>query len=338
MTLLIREADVAALLTMDDVLAAVEAGFRALGEGAAVNQPRTRSATAAGVLHVMHAAVPSVGVMGVKAYATTPRGSRFLAILYRLEDGEAAAIVEADLLGQLRTGAASGVATKYLARNDAGALGVIGAGFQARSQVRAICRVRPIALVKVYSRSPQRREAFAAEMIAELGMEVVATASAEEAVEGTDIVVTATSSRDPVLHGTWLRPGMHVNAIGSNAAWRQELDAEAVRRADVIAVDALDQARVECGDLIAPAEVGQAVWDRVIELGAIVAGRHPGRTDRRQITLFESQGIALEDVMTMEVLVRRALAAGVGHEVPLSPGGSRIRRDPQGAPGGREGR
>ncbi len=326
MALLLRETDVGALLTMDDVLAAVDHGFRALGEGQAVNQPRTRSIVPGGSLNVMHASVPALGVMGLKSYAVTPRGARFMAILYRLEDGEAVMLVEADRLGQIRTGAASGVATKYLARAEAGALGVIGAGWQAASQVQAIARIRPVALVKVFSRSEERREAFAEEMVAELGAEVVATDSAEEAVEGSDIVVTITSSREPVLRGAWLRPGMHINAAGSNSAARQELDAEAVRRSDTIVVDALDQARVECGDLIAAERAGEPVWGRVIELGAIAAGRASGRQRPDQITLFESQGIAMEDVVTMELLYRRALAAGAGQEILLSREASPIPR------------
>jgi ornithine cyclodeaminase/alanine dehydrogenase len=326
MALWLREAEVGVLLPMDDVIAAVEAGFRLLGEGAAVNVPRSRSVTSAGTLHVMHAAAPTLGVMGVKSYAVTPRGARFLAVLYRLEDGEPVLIAEADRLGQIRTGAASGVATKYLARADAGALGVIGAGWQARSQVTAVARVRPIALAKVYSRSEERREAFAAEMVAELGAEVVAVDSAEEAVAGSDIVVTATSAREPVLRGDWLQPGTHVNAIGSNAATRREIDTEVVRRADMIVVDARDQARIECGDLIAAAVAEEALWDRTVELGAIVAGQEPGRRRHEDITLFESQGIALEDVMTMELLYRRATAAGAGQQIPLSREASRARR------------
>lgn len=326
MTLLLREADVAALLKMDDVLAAVEEGFRAMGEGRAVNQPRSRSITPSGRLHVMHAAVPDLGWLGLKSYAATPGGARFLAILYRLEDGEAAAIIEADRLGQMRTGAASGVATKYLARAEAGALGVIGTGWQARSQIEAIARVRPVALVKVYSRSRERRESFAEEMIAELGAEVVAADSAEDAVDATDIVVTATTAREPVLRGAWLRPGMHVNAVGSNDASRQEVDAEAVRRSDVIVVDALDQAKIECGDLIAPARDGDPVWDRTVELGAIVAGKNPGRERPEQLTLFESQGLAVEDVVTMDLLYHRAVAAGAGEEIRLSREAIGLRR------------
>lgn len=318
MALWLREAEVGALLPINDVMAAVEQGFRFLGEGSAVNQPRSRSITPDGALNVMHAAVPALGVAGLKSYAVTREGARFLAILYSLKNGEALLIVEADRLGQIRTGAASGVATKYMARADAGALGLIGAGWQARSQLQAITRARPIALVKVFSRTEERREAFAAEMVQELGTEVVAVDTPEDAVAGVDIVVTITSAREPVLRGEWLRPGMHVNAAGANSAPRRELDAEAVRRCQIIAVDALDQAKIECGDLIAPAGAGDPVWERVVELGAIVAGKIPGRTGDDQITLFESQGIAMEDVVTMELLYRRAKASGVGREIPLS--------------------
>ncbi|MBI3997441.1 MAG: ornithine cyclodeaminase family protein [Armatimonadetes bacterium] len=320
MALWLTEDEVGALLAMDDVIAAVEEGIRLFGEDAAVNQPRSRSVTPSGTLHVMHAAVPSLGVAGLKAYATSPRGTRFIGVLYRLEDGAVVLLAEANRLGQMRTGAASAVATRYLARPEAGALGVIGAGWQARSQVQAIARIRPIALVKVYSRTAEHRETFARDMTQELGAEVVAVDSADEAVAGTDIVVTATSSKEPVLRGEWLRPGMHVNAIGSNAASRVEIDAEAVRRSDLIAADSVEQARIECGDLIAASRAGEPVWDRVIELGAIVAGSHPGRQRPDEITLFESQGIALEDVMTMEWLYRRATAAGAGHEISGLPG------------------
>jgi ornithine cyclodeaminase/alanine dehydrogenase-like protein (mu-crystallin family) len=325
MALLLRESDVAALLRMDDVLAAVETGFRSLGEDRAVNRPRSRAITPAGTLQVLHAAVPDLGVMGVKTYATTPRGARFLAVLYRMEDGEAVAIAEADTLGQIRTGAASGVATKFLARPDAGTLGIIGAGWQARSQVQAIARVRPVALVKVYSRSPQRREAFAEEMVAELGAEVVPAESAEDAVADADIVVTATNARRPVLQGAWLRPGTHINAIGSNAASRQEIDAETVRRSDLITVDSLEQARTECGDLIAAEAAGVPAWDRVTELGSVVAGKAPGRRHPEEITLFESQGIATEDVVTLDLLYRRAITAGAGMDIPLSREPVKIR-------------
>ena len=215
----------------------------------------------------------------------------------------------------MRTGAASAVATKHMARPDAGSVGIIGTGWQARSQVVAISRVRPVALVKCHSRNAQHRDAFAEEMVQELAAEVVPVETAADAVDGVDIVVTATTAKDPVLRGEWLRPGVHINAIGSNWADKRELDAEAVRRSDRVAVDDLQQARQECGDLIAAVDAGALAWERVAELAQVVNGTVQGRVSPREITLFESQGIALEDVATMKLAYETALAMGVGEQL-----------------------
>lgn len=316
MPLLLREDDVARVLQMDEVITAVEQAFLLLGRRQAINRPRRRSTTAAGtILHVMSAAIPPMGVMGLKAYTSAHGGARFRGMLYSTDTGELLAMMEADRLGRMRTGAASAVATKFMARKDAGSIGVLGTGRQARSQVIAISRVRPVALVKCYSRDPQRREAFAEDLVQELGAEVVAADGAGEAVDGTDIIVTATTAADPVLLGEWLRPGVHINAIGSNWANRRELDAEAIQRCSRIAVDDLEQARQESGDLIGPAESGLLSWDRVVELGRIAAGEAPGRSSPQEITLFESQGIAAEDVAAMKLAYDRARTLGVGEEL-----------------------
>lgn len=311
MALFIREDDIARVLRMPDVVAAVEDAFRQAGLGTAVNRPRHRASSGDTILHVMSAAIPALGVMGLKAYSSARDGTRFLAMLYSTETGELLAVMEADRLGQMRTGAASAVATKYLARPDAGTVGIIGTGWQARSQLAAVACVRPVALVKCYSRDARRREAFAEEMIRELGAEVVAAERAEEAVEA-EIIITATTSSEPVLSGAWLRPGMHVNAIGSNWAQKRELDTEAVTRAGRIVVDDLEQAKLEAGDLIQPVEESVLDWERVVELGTVVAGTEPGRRSADEITLFESQGIALEDVAAMKLAYDRARALGVG--------------------------
>ncbi len=329
MALLLTEAEVAELLSMGELVEAVERGFRCLGEGTARNTPRSRSTVPEATLHVMHASVPALGVAGVKSYASTPKGARFVAIMFSLADGEPLLIAEADRLGQMRTGAASGVATRYLSREESSTVALIGTGWQARSQAEAIACVRPISLFKVFGLSAERREAFAVEMSAKLKVRVEAAGSAEEAVEGSDVVVTATNSREPVLRGAWLRPGVHINAIGSNAASRRELDAEAVRRSDLIVADSVEQARIECGDLLASELANESIWDRVGEMGAIVAGRAPGRRRDAEITLFESQGIATEDVMALELLYRRAKSAGTGRQIPLSAGLAAARRDRQ---------
>jgi len=315
MALYLREDDIAHLLRLDDVIAAVEEAFRQHGQGTAVNRPRQRVEGGGSTLHVMTGAVPGLGVMGFKAYAGGRGRTRFLGHLYSAESGELLAVMEADRLGQLRTGAASAVATKHMAPPAAGSIGLLGSGWQARGQVVAVSRVRPVALVTCYSRSNQRRDAFAAEMVQELGAEVVAVESPQEAVEGSDIIITATNARDPVLRGEWLAPGMHINAVGSNATSRRELDAGAVGRAAVRAVDDLEQAKVESGDLIGAVEIGTISWDRVVELGRIVANEIPGRTRADDITLFESQGIAIEDVVTMKLAYDLARERRIGESI-----------------------
>ena len=312
MALFLREDDIALVVRMPDAITAVEDVFRQQGLGKVVNRPRQRVSSESTILHVMSAAAPDLGVMGLKAYSSARGDARFLAMLYSTETGELLAVMEANRLGQIRTGAASAVAAKYLARPDAGSVGIIGTGWQARSQVIAVASVRPIALVKCFGRDERRRTAFADEMIQELGAEVAPVDSAEEAVEGADIVITATTSRSPVLFGSWLQPGVHISAIGSNWGNRRELDAEAVGRAQRIVVDDLEQAKVEAGDLIGAVEEGAIDWARVVELGPIVAGILPGRTSDSETTLFESQGIALEDVAAMKLAYDRAREMSVG--------------------------
>ena len=332
MALVLREDDVRALLTMPDVVAVLDAAFRQQGEGRTRNQPRTRIVEPEGphgVLHVLSAFVPGQpghperegpGLIGLKAYTGFPGGVRFAVLLYSGEDGRMLALIEADLLGQMRTGAASGVATRYLARDDARIAALIGTGGQARTQALAVCAVRPVERMYIYGRTPERRDDFIAALAAELPqVELLPVASAEEAVRDADVVVTATTTREPVVHADWLRPGTHVNAMGSNWHHRREVDTETVERSAVVAVDALDQARIEAGDLIIPVDEGRWDWGRAVELGRIIAGAVPGRTDPRQITLFKSLGIGLEDVATAGLVYALARERGVGHELDILP-------------------
>jgi alanine dehydrogenase len=329
-TLVLREDDVRAVLTMPDTIAVLEAAFRRQGMDETRNQPRSRIVLpeARGVLHVLSAFVPGEpghperdgpGLVGLKAYTGFPGGVRFAVLLYSGEDGRLLALVEADWLGQMRTGAASGVATKYMARADASVVGLIGTGGQARTQLVALCAARPMRRILVYGRDEARRQAFAAEMAARTGAEVTPVASAEEAVRAADIVVTATTAREPVLHGNWLQPGTHVNAMGSNWHNRREVDDETVERSAVVAVDTLDQARIEAGDLIAPAQAGRFEWSRAVELGMIVAGQAPGRDEPDDITLFESLGIGLEDVAAAGLVYALARERGLGQTLEFLP-------------------
>src|SRR5579871_1220233 len=237
--LYLTEADVQELLPMNEAVCMMRRAFKALREGKAQNQPRRRLILDTGsTLHSMAGSFSKY--FGTKIYSTNPRhGAYFHFMLYDSATAEPLALMEANHLGQIRTGAASGYATDLLADPAADTLAVIGSGFQARSQVEAIREVRPIRTVRVWSRHHEKREAFAAEMNA------TAAATAEEAVRGAQIVVTATYSKDPVIEDDWIEPGVHINAMGSNMVNRRELPAELVRRAGLIAVDALDAAKNE---------------------------------------------------------------------------------------------
>lgn len=318
--LYLTEDDVAALLPMATALEAVEDAFRALAEPGpqhAENRPRQRVFVPGGLLHTMNASLPPAGVLGLKAYTTFREGNRFLVLLYSAEDGRLLAIFEADRLGQIRTGAATGVATKYMARQDATTCGIIGTGWQARAQLAAVCAMRPVQHVLAYSRDPEHRRAFATEMSQALGIAVEPADSAEAAVRGRDIVVTITGSREPVLRGAWLAPGTHVNAAGSNRADRREVDVAAVERSRRVAIDSVEQGRMEAGDLLAAVEAGALRWEEVTELSLIVAGRAPGREAPDEITLFKSLGLAVEDIAVAARVYRRALAEGRGRAIPM---------------------
>jgi alanine dehydrogenase len=311
--LLLTEDDVRRLLTMDMALEAVEQGLRKLALDEATNAPRARVQTDHAMLHVMAAAAKSLGVMGAKVYSTSRKsGARFLLPLFDGKSGSLLCLMQADYLGQVRTGAASGIATQFMARPDAGEVGVYGSGKQARTQVQAICRVRRIRQVQVYSPNEERRRAFATEMSELCQTEVVPVSRPEMAAEKKDIIITATTSREPVLYGHWIAEGTHINAIGSNFLAKSEIDSATVRRCAVVAVDSKDQARLEAGDFQQALEDGSLHWADVRELGQIIVGRYPGRKHPQDVTLFKSLGIAIEDVAVAARVYARAQAEGIG--------------------------
>jgi ornithine cyclodeaminase/alanine dehydrogenase-like protein (mu-crystallin family) len=318
MPLFLSEQDVTDLLTMADTLEAVEAVFKSQATGDATNEPRRRVRAGGAVLHVMSGAVANFGsfkgLLGLKAYTVTRHGARFHVSLYDAESGEPLAFIEADKLGQMRTGAASGVATKYLARREAKTVGLFGSGWQAQSQLEAVCSVREIESVKVYSRSPENRARFCLEMSARLNDVPLTPVDRPEAAAEADIVITITSAREPVLQGAWLKPGAHVNAAGGNSVLRRELDDEVIRRSSFIAVDSLEQARSEAGEFVTSVEKGLLTWERVKELRLVVAGDLRGRTNDEDLTLFKSLGIAIEDIATAAALYRKAKQQKVGKE------------------------
>jgi ornithine cyclodeaminase/alanine dehydrogenase-like protein (mu-crystallin family) len=315
MPIFLREQDVAPLLTMDDALAAVEAVFRLQGLGRVDNLPRQRPRLEHTMLQVMPAAVAGMG-FGLKAYTVTPKGVRFVVLLWDEETGDLEAVIEAGHMGQMRTGAASGVATKYLARPGAAAVGIFGTGTQAPTQLEAVCAVRPVERVRAFSPTRAHRERFAAEMTERLGLSVEAVAKPREVVHRVDVVITITKASEPLFDGDWLAPGTHVNAAGSNRAGAREIDARTVERARLVAIDDKAQGRIEAGDLLAAERGGVLNWDEVVELGRVVAGVHPGRRDDEGITLFESLGVAIEDVAVARRVYEKAVAAGIGEELP----------------------
>lgn len=313
MTLVLTEEDVRIALDMPTAIDAVEDSFRHQADGKTLLHPRRRFELPNRVfLNQMGAADQVEGFMGLKVYSVARGVARFVVLLYSTTTGELVALIEADYLGQMRTGAATGVATKYLARPDARTVGMIGTGLQARTQLRAVSEVRTLNRVRAFSRDPVRRSDFCEEMSKLLGVEMVAAESAEEAVRDAEIVITVTNTVKPVLSGEWLAPGTHVNAAGANYAFRRELDDEAIRRASLITVDSLEQAKIEAGDLIEPFKQDPSGWGRVQELAEVVAGKLPGRGGAGDITLFKSLGIATWDIAAASRVFARAQKEGLG--------------------------
>ena len=315
--LFLTEKDVHTLIDMRTSIDVVEDAFRRLSNSEAMNAPRQRVRTSGVMLHTMSASAEDAGFVGWKAYTTTRSGARFLVGLYDALTGELRLLVEADLLGQLRTGAASGVATRYLARTSAETVGVFGAGLQAQTQLQAVCSVRSIRHVEVYCRDESRRREFAARMSGLCSTRVVAAADPVPVAENKDIVICATTSKRPVFPGESLGPGTHVNAIGGNMLSRQEIDGTTIQRADHIVCDNIEQCRIESGELVDAADSGLIDWSDVAELGDIADGRRAGRQRESDITLFKSVGLAIQDVAMAAELFRRATTRKFGSALPF---------------------
>lgn len=315
--LYLTEDDVRQLLTVDLALDAVEKAFRKMALDEAENVPRHRCQTDHVMLHVLPAAAKTLNAIGFKAYTTTKQGARFHVTLFDSRTGEMTALLQADYLGQVRTGAASGVATKTLARRDAATVGLVGTGQQARTQLLAVCKVRAVKTAHVYGRDEERRRRFAEELSRECGTDVVPVASAGEAVRGKDVVITATNSRTPVLSGAWLAEGAHVNLIGSNFLGKTEADVEVFRKARLVTVDSKEQARLEAGDFVEALKGNVLIWADVYEFAHVLVGRYPGRESPRDITVFKSLGLGVEDVAVAERVLELARENGVGRELPI---------------------
>jgi len=315
--LYLTEDDVGHVLRMADAIRAVDAGLQARARHTAVATPRERTRTPAGTLNILQGATaPDVGITGFKAYYATPQQSRSHTFLYDSASGTPLAILESNRFNVVRTGAATGAATQYLARPDAAVLGQLGAGRIGAGQLEAVCAVRKLREARVYAPTRDKLEAWCIAMTEKVGIPVLPAASGEAAVRGADIVNVITRATAPVLPGDWLEAGQHVNAAGANQLLKRELHADALRRFDLVVADSREVARKEGGELLPLVESGRLQWEALAEIGDIAAGLHPGRTDPKQITFYKSHGMALQDLYVAAGVLAEARRMGLGHEIP----------------------
>jgi ornithine cyclodeaminase/alanine dehydrogenase len=313
----LTEADVAKLVDVPTALIAVENAFANLAAQHAENSVRQRVRTPGLVLHSMAASAAYLGHVGWKTYTTTASGGQFLVGLYDAALGNLVALIEADHLGQLRTGATTAVAVKAMAPPDTKELGLFGAGWQAQGQLAAVANVCHLKTVYVYSRREEHRLDFARRMSSELNLDVRPVDRPREATEELPLVITATSSAQPVCDGREIEEGALVCAVGSNWPGRAEIDSYLVRRAGHVVCDSVDACRHEAGDLLLARESGDFDWSKAVNLADVVAGKEVGRSRHGGVSLFKSVGLAIEDVALASVVLERARAAGVGTPLPL---------------------
>jgi alanine dehydrogenase len=316
MTLYLSEADVVSLLPIERAIKAVEYGLTKFSTGRAQNQPRNRVSIDSTTLNVMSASLEYKGILGVKSYTTTTKGPNAYFMLFS-KDGSLLSLMEADELGRIRTGATSGLATHYLARQDSRIATLIGTGFQAETQLKALCSVRDLEEVRVWSRKKESVENFCEKLSREVNARLVAVDSLEDSVMSSDIVTTATSSPTPVLKGSWLSKGTHINAVGNNRNYEREIDSNVVKYSDIIITDSVQQAKLESGDLILAASDGVDVWDRVQSITDLFKESMNKRKSESDITLFKSNGLAIEDVAVAMEVYELATKYNVGKELEI---------------------
>ncbi len=317
MALFLNEDDVRQLVSVPLCIEAVEEAHRELSLGSAIDVPRQRTRLPQTARHILQGALPGRDAIGYKAYTSNRSGVRFLVYVFSAASGVLRAVVEADRLGMMRTAAASAVATRWLARPDAQVLGLFGSGWQAEGHLEAIAAVRPLRRVKVFARNAEKLQAFCAKMGERLGIDVVAAASAEETVRDSDIVSTVTTATNPLFDAKWLAPGTHINAAGSNSLIRREVGEDVLKASRLIVVDSVATALKEAGDLLPALEKGRLSERALVELGELIIGRHAGRSSPEEITLFESQGMAIQDLSLAVRVEALARERGLGVELPF---------------------
>ena len=319
MALYLSEEDVRQVLTMPLALEAVTAAHRELAGNATTAQdtPRARTRLPQTTLHLLQGALPGHGILGYKAYTSNRSGNRFQVHLFDAANGEALAIIAADFLGMMRTGAASGVAAQYLAKPGASVAGVFGSGWQAEGHILALCTALPLQRVNVFARDAAKLADFCQRMSERTGVDIVPASSAEATVRAAEIIGTVTTASSPLFDAAWLQPGSHINGAGSNSIIRQELSEATLRKCDLIVVDTVDTALKEAGDLLPLLEKGRLQSRQLLELGEVIVGHRTGRSDASQITLFESQGLAVQDLALASRVLALAKAQGLGQALPF---------------------
>jgi ornithine cyclodeaminase/alanine dehydrogenase-like protein (mu-crystallin family) len=324
MAVFLSEADIAALVTMKDAIAAVAEVFKIRGAGAVINPPRQQIDIPGGYLRLTSAIVSPMKKIAVKVSSSMVFASESgrVLLLVSSETGRVEAIIEVFRLGALRTAAASGVATDLLARPDADSIGLFGTGRQAKTQLAAVCAVRPIERILATGRNAERLAAFCAEMTGELGIPVTAAKQPAELYD-CSVLVAATTAKDPVIFGNHVKPGTHINAIGANRLERREIDDDVIPRCAVVTVDNKEQSKKESAALLRAVEQKTLAWDDVSELGDLMTAdgeKHLATTRTPEaITLYNSHGVAMEDVALATKAYELALEKGVGLEVPFTP-------------------
>jgi len=317
MVLYLSEDDIEQLLTMADAIEVVQDSFKQQGNRNIINNPRQRVCTGKSMLHYMAGALPHLGVMGYKAYTSSKKGLMFRVFLHDMDNGELLSVMDGNYMGMIRTGAVTGVATRFMSREDSSSLGVFGTGFQSVGQIMAVCKVRDITRIRIYGRDEERRIKFCGHMSEMLNMEVTPVSKPNDVLSDSDIVITSTSSSEPVFDGNFVERGTHINAIGGNFVFKREIDETTISKSDVISVESVEQCRFEAGELIPSIEKGRLHWDDLIELGYIVAGKEKGRNKTDEVTLFKSVGIAMEDICIAKHLYDMAGKTNTGRNLDI---------------------
>ena len=315
MALFLRDEEVSRAVSMDDMLSAIESMQGHFGRGEAMVLPRKKIIASGGVLAVMGGGLFYDGVLGVKTYTVVRGTYSFQVSLYDAETGRLMCYTQANRLGQLRTGATTALAVKYLSNSDAATVGIIGTGYQAPTQLEAISKIRNIKSVKAFSRTAENRDAFAKTMTDSLGLAVSSASGAQEVVEGSDVVICIAAATEPVVNGEWLASGVTLIGAGPTT-WRiREVDDAAIVRADKIFVDSVEQARDEAGDMASAVDRGLLQWSQLLELRHAVAGTVSGRDNHNQIVFAKMMGTGVADVAAAKLAYDKATEMGLGTEM-----------------------